>query len=170
MTIGLAAHELGVGIGHSTNPKAGMKPKEANYSPYMRSLMAATHGETVNPCPFGCDDDELDQHGRCFHRVGVSPDGKHIEHEVVREDGMLVMRPQYSVVVVNGKKRRVLPKVDKKKHVLIQVTTSFLVYEDRPCPPDWAKLRGLDDTEPPAAEDDELEGSDDTDETEDFGE
>lgn len=143
---GLSASDLGVNVGHSVGKEAGTRAKSANYSPYMKAILAANHGEVINACPFGCQDEELDEHGRCYHRIGVSPDGEHIEPEVIREDGKVVVRPAYEVR--KGKRRPKLELVDKGRHELVRVTTSYLVYENRERPENWAPAGDLLDDEP----------------------
>ena len=125
-----------VGIGHRSGPGGAVKPADANHSEYMTAILAAQDGFVYNPCPFGCPDDEIDEHGRCYHRVGVSPDGKLYEPEVRRPDGKVVVQPKMAPNK-QGRLRPVLEKVDPKRHHLIRVTTSFLVYEDRDPPPEW---------------------------------
>lgn len=136
-----------VNVGHRSAMGGGVKPNDANYSDYYKSVLAAAaSGGGTNPCPFGCGDDEVDDKGRCHHRVGVSPDGKHYEPEVIRQDGMVVVRPRLAPDK-RGRMRPVLEKVDPKRHVLIQVTTSYLVYEDRDPPPEWRGRADPDDVD-----------------------
>lgn len=138
----LRDHDYG-GVGHSVSLKGGLEPNSANYSEYYKSILGARDGGVVNYCPFGCPDDELDEHGRCYHRVGVSPDGKFIEPEIRKPNGQTwVQVPRKKV---NGKMRPDLPRVDKRKHTLVRVTTSYIVYEDRDCPEGWVPAGEADD-------------------------
>jgi hypothetical protein len=56
-------------------------------TPLMRAKMNAADGVVVNRCPFGCADDQLDQHGYCHHLVGFTVPG-----DKTRMEGM-VERP-----------------------------------------------------------------------------
>lgn len=167
--VGTRRHEYG-SVGHSVSLKGGLQPNSANYSDYYSDVIAARDGSIVNPCPFGCTDEELDEHGRCYHRIGVSADGKTFEREGHNKAGRLEMKIERRKI--KGKLVPVLEKVDKRKHYLIRVTTSFLVYEDRPVPEGWLPPDAYGD-EPPAETlgpvgvdgvdeaTDELEGDDD---------
>lgn len=121
-----------VGLEHNV----GIPGKAANLSPYMADVLAARgSSDFVNPCPFDCTDEECDEHGRCYHRIGVSPDRKFFEREYRNEAGQLSIRVDRKKV--NGKWKPELEKINNKKHVLVRVTTSYLVYENRKCPDDW---------------------------------
>jgi|SRR6516162_5469576 hypothetical protein len=37
-----------------------------------RALAACKNGEKPNACPFGCPDDQLDEHGYCRHLIGFT--------------------------------------------------------------------------------------------------
>lgn len=152
------ANDFGVSLGHSAVRSTGVKPKSANHSEYMKALMGAYQGGfTVNPCPFGCEDDDLDEFGRCHHRIGVSPDGKLIEPEVRDAHGRVRVQVPYAKNA-KGRMRPALAEVDPKRHRLVRVTTSYLVYDrlaERP--EDFPVMEDTDDT----YDDSEPEGDDD---------
>jgi hypothetical protein len=100
---------------------AGPQQRKANYSRLMEALGRASQGETINACPFGCEDNELDELGYCHHLVGFTKDGKYME--VLTKDSR--GRPY-----VSGVHKALVKKTDK----LERVTTSFRVYRDMPKP------------------------------------
>jgi hypothetical protein len=100
--------------------KFGPQQRQARQSKLMRAKARANrNNQTVNACPFGCEDHNLDQNGYCYHLVGFSPDGKTME-PMVLENGQRK---------VKGKLRQPLKKGDK----LVKITTNFRVYRDVPC-------------------------------------
>lgn len=93
-----------------------MKARDANHSPLMRALAKAAQGETVNFCPFGCEEHELDERGYCPHLVGFSNDGKTMEPFVQKGDQRVVV----------GERPEPVRKGDK----LVRITVSSRVYRD----------------------------------------
>jgi hypothetical protein len=87
----------------------------------MEAKSRASQGETVNACPFGCEDHELDELGYCHHLVGVTKDGKHME---------VLTRDAQGRPYVSGYHKALVKKTDK----LERITTSFYVYRDVPKP------------------------------------
>ncbi len=144
-----SARALGVGIRHRGTGKA-----EAEYSPYMEAVYEAIQAAAPmrSFCPFGCDDDNVDEYGRCYHVIGYSPDGKHVEPLERSADGQLRVQVR-KYAVKNGRRVAVLDKVSARRHVLVPITTSFIVYEDRPMPEGWLPPDELADdaTDEPAA-------------------
>lgn len=57
----------------------GPQTRNANHSPLMKALTAASQGEPVNFCPHGCTTEELDDNGYCRHLVGFTKDKKTME-------------------------------------------------------------------------------------------
>lgn len=93
-------------------------------SPLMQAKRRASADggtDTVNFCPFGCDDGALDDHGYCPHLVGFSADGRTLEPRVRRSDGR---------IVVMGSKREPVKRGDR----LVKITTTARVYRATPNP------------------------------------
>ncbi len=86
-------------------------------SPLMKAKEADRTGEGVNFCPFGCEQDDMDDHGYCDHLIGFSNDGKTYEPMVKDERGHRVVR---------GGRPAPVQRTDK----LVQITTSSRVYRD----------------------------------------
>jgi len=152
---------VSVSIGHSSREQYGNATTDD--SPLMEALRSA-NGEPVNECPFGCEDEDLDEQGFCYHLIGVSPDGKKLERNIVGLDGRV--RTICPVKKINGRNRFVPETIDReklkrKKIILKRITTSFRVYEDIERPDNWepAVSDELDDELP-----DDLEETDDDDE------
>ena len=85
----------------------------------MEAKASAFYGEKVNFCPFGCRDEDLDDHGYCDHLVGFTTDGKMLEPMSVGP---------YGYKVVDGKHPEPVLSTDK----LERITTSYRVYRDTP--------------------------------------
>ncbi len=95
----------------------GPQERKANLSELMQAKGKASAGEAVNACPFGCQDEELDELGYCQHLVGFTNDGKMMEPMVPDERG----------------RRRCLgsaPEPVKKSDKLVRITVSSRVYRD----------------------------------------
>lgn len=97
------------------------KAKSANHSELMTALLEAIFTKTVvNRCPFGCSDDQLDQHGFCGHLVGFYNGGQTFEPRVVRKKDKRI--------VVDGTKRQPM----KQGYRLVRITTTARVYSPTP--------------------------------------
>ena len=83
-------------------------------SPLMQAKAQALSGEKVNACPFGCELEELDEHGYCRHLVGFTTDGKVLERQRLVGDRRQVFGNEKEPV--------------RKGDVLVQITTSSRVY------------------------------------------
>lgn len=93
-------------------------------SPLMRSKQESVDGTVPNFCPFGCDVEDLDENGYCYHLVGFTNDGKMMERFVY--DSSVGRRR-----VLGNKKERVT-----QSHRLVQITTSCRVYDPKANPED----------------------------------
>jgi hypothetical protein len=117
----------------------GPRPRSANHSPLMRALTHTQQGEVVNACPFGCPNEDLDDHGYCRHLVGftVPGDEKHYEPMVETVRGRVVKvdrdrratgaEDQDGPVYKEGKARY---EEVKKGDELRWITVSARVYRD----------------------------------------
>jgi hypothetical protein len=91
-------------------------------SDLLRRQRANTIGDKVNVCPFGCRDEELDEHGYCDHLVGFTNDKK--VYEAMEWDeihGRRIVRGN------KGLKRKDCPQV-KGSDILVQISCSWRVY------------------------------------------
>lgn len=88
-------------------------------SDLMIAQAAATTGEKVNFCPFGCEDEEIDSNGYCDHLIGFTNDGKTFEPMVMDErTGRRIVRvPKELPLVQRGDK-------------LVRISTSSRVYRE----------------------------------------
>lgn len=59
----------------------GAKQKRNNWSPEFKELMEAAEGVVVNLCPYGCEEEHLQEHGYCQHLIGFTVPGKPKEME-----------------------------------------------------------------------------------------
>lgn len=98
----------------------GPQQRSANLSDLMKAKSRASLGEKVNFCPFGCDDEDLDDLGYCEHLVGIAlPDGKTMEPVITDDRG----------------RRRVVgasPQPVQRGDKLVRITTCSRVYRDKP--------------------------------------
>ncbi len=106
-------------------PAGRIKPKDANHSPLMLAMGRAELGQKVNFCPFGCTDEELDEHNYCDHLVGFTKPGndKVFEPQVTDEKG--------ERHVQGHRAEPVLP-TDK----LVRITVCSRVYRQLPAAPE----------------------------------
>ena len=51
------------------------KPKHTNHSDLMKAISRKEDGDVINRCPFGCEDEQLDEHGYCDHLLGFTVPG-----------------------------------------------------------------------------------------------
>jgi len=154
-----------VGVGHQGMARYGTSQWDGR-----TELLKAQseEGANVNFCPYGCNDEELDEQGYCFHLIGFSPDGKKLERNVVGEDGRV--RTIAPVRKVNGRFSIVhTERVDRHKQILVPIVRggSFRVYEDIPRPADYPEYVSdeLSDEELEAIDAEEAEEDVDTAET-----
>jgi len=61
-------------------------------SELLKAQARAGAGEKVNFCPFGCEDEQLDEHGYCRHLIGFTNDKKNFEPMVRVKRGRKVVR------------------------------------------------------------------------------
>ena len=119
---------------------------------------AARKGEKYNACPYGCQLDDLDDHGYCRHLIGFSNDQKTFEPMFVDPHrGERIIRPRMEIIKGTKKSRDRLgnPGDIKRKPIweevkptdkLIQITSSYRVYRDvdkvepPPLPEDFQEL------------------------------
>lgn len=95
---------------------AGMAGKKANHSPLMKRKARLLSGHVANVCPFGCENQHLDDNGYCFHLVGFTNDKKTLEPLVTIKGRR----------VNDSRKKELVRKTDK----LMRITTSYRVYRD----------------------------------------
>jgi hypothetical protein len=91
--------------------------RRQNLTPLMRAKAAATTGEKVNFCPFGCTMEDLDDHGYCRHLVGFTNDGKTMEPTSINDMGRQITLGAVKQPVVKGDQ-------------LVPITVSSRVYRD----------------------------------------
>lgn len=117
----------------------GGKAVNPNLSPLMVAKGLQETGEKANFCPFGCSDDELDDHGYCYHLVGFTNDGKKYEPMVCGSDGNLVVQVPFKTQRLGPRKIKKIYEYGKveKTDVLRRITTSARVYRDVPRPEGW---------------------------------
>lgn len=94
------------------------KQPNANLSPLMKAKKKASEGEKVNFCPFGCQEEDLDDHGYCNHLAGFTLPDDQKTYEP------MVMDPQKEKRVVDGRRKLPVPKNAK----LERITTCYRVY------------------------------------------
>lgn len=120
----------------------GPQQRSANHSDLMKALGRASVGEKVNFCPFGCQEQHLDDHGYCRHLVGFTLPGDPTKYEpMVKRNGKRVVqvpRPKVKVgadeegdVFEDGppQYQDVLP-----GDQLVRITHCSRVYRDQPQP------------------------------------
>lgn len=95
--------------------------KGLNHSRLMQLKAATPAGETVNVCPFGCEDHELDDRGYCGHLVGFYRGGKTYEP---RKMVPLFKGSPTKIEIVDGSK----PELMKDGFQLVRITTTARVY------------------------------------------
>lgn len=125
------------------SPELTRQQRHAPLSELMRAKNAAGVGGQVNFCPFGCEDEQLDQHGYCRHLVGFSVgDPVHpvqFEPMIHLRRGRVVYVERATTkaehdeegkaIIVHGKpKLQPIQKGDR----LVRITTSCRVYRDVP--------------------------------------
>jgi hypothetical protein len=121
-----------------------LQKRKARHSPFNEArLECRTTGETLNACPFGCAEGDLDDYGYCHHLVGFTDAA---ERKTV--ECLVIARGRRAV---DGRKREPVLRSDK----IVVITTSARVYRDRePTDADRALLSALSDA---AEADDEPE-------------
>jgi hypothetical protein len=117
----------------------GPQERKANLSRLMVSLGRASAGEKVNFCPFGCQLEDLDDLGFCYHVIGFTIPGTEKFYEPLKDPDAGGRR------IVDGTAKFPVLKTDQ----LERITCSCRVYRDIPRPP-WA-VRELDESELEAA-------------------
>ena len=102
-----------------------VKKRLPKLSPLMQAKADNVDGSKVNMCPFGCEDEELDDFGYCGHLVGFTNDGKLMEPQVVNEFGR-----RQVVVATRREGKKDVPVLEPvlKTDKLVQITTSYRVY------------------------------------------
>lgn len=104
------------------DPRAvGPQNRKANHSPLMQALSKRSLGETVNFCPFGCSDEQLDEQGACCHLIGFYDKGTTFEPRKRRKDNR---------IITTGAKREPM----QNGFVLVRITTTARVYSPTPRP------------------------------------
>jgi hypothetical protein len=81
------------------NPTGDYLQKQEKLSPLMKAKQKSAVGIKVNACPFGCENDDLDDNGYCRHLVGFTVPGD--------KNTMYPRKPimvQTSIAVINGKR------------------------------------------------------------------
>jgi ferredoxin-thioredoxin reductase catalytic subunit len=154
-----------VGIGHQGGARYGSSQRDGRTE---LLKVQSEEGQNANFCPFGCQDDELDEQGYCYHLIGFSPDGKKLELNKVGEDGRV--RTIAPVKKVNGRFTIVHDaRVERRKHLLVPIVKngSYRVYEDIPRPDDYPEQASdeLTDEELDAIDAEEGEPDDEPDDT-----
>jgi hypothetical protein len=119
--------------------------RESQLSPLMQWKNA---GGVPNLCPYGCPDEDLNEHGYCYHLIGFAncdqmggkpKVGARVERMTVvkgkNQDYVQVHVPFKKVQVGPGKIKRVYD-YDRiqKSDILHQISTSYRVYRNIPRP------------------------------------
>jgi hypothetical protein len=115
-----------------------LKPISARKDP--RSLLikaqcaaGVTGEQVVNACPFGCLDENLDEHGYCCHLVGFTNDKKLMEPMVLDWRGKRVVQVPFHMD--RGKKIPDLLPIPRGAK-LVPIAISYRVYDPNGQDPD----------------------------------
>jgi hypothetical protein len=105
------------------------RQKKANLSPLMLRKSQETTGEKVNVCPFGCEAEDLDEHGYCDHLIGFTRDKKFYEPQVMNP---LTERREVVGSVRDPKTGKMVPNLllVKQSDQLVQITDCYRVYRN----------------------------------------
>ncbi len=117
--------------------KHGPQVRSANHSDLMKALLAASQGEKVNFCPFGCSDQDLDESGHCYHLIGFSLPG---------DKAFEPLKPPDARGRRTNDGRIQARQPVKKGDKLERITTCSRVYRNIE-KPDWAKAAEMNDDE-----------------------
>lgn len=101
--------------------------KGKNHSRLMQLKSETPAGETVNVCPFGCDDTQVDDRGYCGHLVGFYKRGNTYEPRVLKP---LYKGSKTKIEITSGE----TPKLMKNGFQLVRITTDARVYSPTPNP------------------------------------
>jgi hypothetical protein len=114
--------------------------KKDQRSPLMRAQAMAPTGGVVNFCPFGCTDEELDQHGYCKHLIGFTNDKK--TYEPMIWDGVRQSRI-VRVKMVQDKDGKPIPQLEpcQKGDKFVQVSVSSRVYRNTEATPELLDVK-----------------------------
>lgn len=110
-------------------------------SPLVLAQRKSQRDGDVNVCPFGCQKDNLDEHGYCRHLIGFTNDTRHYEPVIMVRGKRKIFIPrekigeagfnEYGEAVEEQWGPPQLPKV-QKDDVIVQITTSWRVYREKP--------------------------------------
>ncbi len=112
-------------------------PHSVNYTPLREAIVEANKvGGDVNACPFGCEDEDLDERWYCHHLVGFTNDVKMgYEPLVLCPDGRRRVKPR---TIRRGKRTITLfEPMRKGDHVewLADQGWGWVYRQDVPAPP-----------------------------------
>lgn len=95
-------------------------------------LAAKSIGANPNLCPFGCPDDDLDEHGYCFHLIGFTNDKKRIELMKRLPNGYTAVQVPYTVKRLGPKHVKRIYQYDRvlPTDELRQISVSWRVYRN----------------------------------------
>lgn len=108
----------------------------------MYAKMKSKAGKKVNACPFGCKDQQLDQHGYCRHLVGFT-DGESDQYYFPMKmgpGGRRIVLPRTEVdedLSCEGEEPVLKPVREPVKpgDLLVKITSCSRVYRDVPVAP-----------------------------------
>lgn len=105
------------------------RQKKDKRSELLRAQSMSTTGAVVNFCPFGCPDEDLDQHGYCKHLVGFTNDRK--TYEPMVWDGLRQARV-VRVKMTQDKDGKPVPQLEpcQKGDKFVSISISSRVYRN----------------------------------------
>lgn len=117
--------------------------RRKHLSDLMRRHAENTTGGVVNACPYGCEDEELDENGYCPHLIGFATPNDKLHEKKPSMYEPLVQNGEHKIVV--GFKRdaagkrvpNLFPLLKGDK--IVRITTSYRVYRDVSDPKSGAK-------------------------------
>ena len=107
-------------------------------SPLMAAKAAGLSG---NFCPFGCGDDDVDEHGYCYHLIGFTFDEKRKRFETMKQmdNGHVAVQVPFTTKRLGPKHVKRVYQYEKVQpgDQLVEISTSSRVYRNIPRPDDW---------------------------------
>ncbi len=114
------------------------RQKKDQRSDLMKAQAMVQQGEKVNFCPFGCENEDIDEHGYCKHLVGFTNDRKFYEPMVYDVQlGRRIVR----VRTKPGKDGKPVPELEpcQKGDRFVQISISSRVYRNTEAVPELEK-------------------------------